>query len=222
MKLENIEVKWKGHAGVFISSNGKNIYIDPYKLENVSEEKADIILLTHSHYDHCSVEDLRKVSKDGTVIVCPADCQSKLTRINNEIDIQIANYGEEKEIQGIAIKPFPAYNPDKDFHGKEEGWCGYIIRMGEKVIYHAGDTDIIPEMSELENYNIDLAFLPIGGTYTMNADEASRAVVLIRPKLAIPIHYGEVIGSEEDAERFVQLVKEEDSGELDAKVFQKE
>ena len=210
MQFQNITLEWKGHAGFLIVGGGKNIYIDPYKLKPGSgSEKADIILITHSHYDHCSIEDLTRIIKNGSVVICPADCSSKLSKLQENIDVKIMEPGQEQEIEGIKIKAVPAYNISKDFHPKNEYWNGYIIEVENKKIYHAGDTDLIPEMQNLSDINIDLALLPVGGTYTMNADEAARAAFLIKPKKAIPMHFGEVVGSREDAERFVQLCKNE-------------
>jgi len=208
MQLNNITLEWKGHAGFLITGNGKNIYIDPYKLKPGSgSEKADIILITHSHYDHCSIEDLSRIVRDNTVVICPADCSSKLSKLHEKLDVRVIEPGQEQEIDGVRVKAVPAYNTNKEFHPKSEYWNGYVLEVGGVKIYHAGDTDLIPEMQNLSD--IDLALLPVGGTYTMNADEAARAVFLIKPKKAIPMHFGEVVGSREDAERFVQLCKEE-------------
>ena len=208
MKFEEMTVEWKGHAGFFIE-DGKKMYIDPYNIGE-DNEKADFVLLTHSHYDHCSIEDLRKVIKDGTMVICPADCQSKLTRIDKKIGLEIMAPGQDIEIEGIDIKAVPAYNPEKRFHARDEKWNGYVVKVEGKTIYHSGDTDVIPEMSDLgESTHIDLALLPVRGKYTMNAEEAARAVVLLRPRLSIPMHWGEIVGSREDAEQFVKLCEEE-------------
>jgi len=204
MEINDINLEWKGHS-CFLIENRKIIYIDPYQLK--SGEKADMILITHSHYDHCSIEDLRNIVKDGTIVVCSADCQSKLTKLDNKIKIQNLEPGEEKEIEGIRIKAIPAYNTNKQFHSKQEYWNGYILDFEGTRIYHAGDTDFIPEMSNLGK--IDVALLPVGGTYTMNADEAAKAAFMIKPKIAIPMHWGSVVGSREDAERFRDLCEQE-------------
>jgi len=207
MKIGNLEVEWKGHAG-FLIRDDKNIYIDPYKLGGgVGEVKADVILITHSHYDHCSIEDLQRIVKDGTIIVCPADCQSKLTKLHEQIDVKIMEPDNLLDLGFAEVKSVPAYNVDKEFHPKDENWNGYIIEIEGIKIYHAGDTDMIPEMSGLGK--IDISLLPVGGTYTMNADEASRAARTIKPKLAVPMHYGEVVGSDESALRFVELCQQE-------------
>ena len=209
MNIGSIELKWMGHAGFFISDK-KKIYIDPYKLKpGMGNEKADLILITHPHYDHCSIEDLQRIVKDGTIIMCPAGCQSKLSKLKEKIDLRILEPGQEVSVDKMKVKAVPAYNTNKEFHAKDEYWNGYVLEIEGKKIYHAGDTDLIPEMNALEDMNIDIALLPVGGTYTMNADEASRAVVIIRPKLAVPMHFGEVAGSMEDALRFVDLCEGE-------------
>lgn len=206
MQIKNINLEFKGHSGFVITSPEKRIYIDPYKL-NFNEMKADMILITHSHYDHCSIEDLRKIVKDGTIIICSADCQSKLTRLDNKIKINNLEPGQEITIEGVKIKSVPAYNINKQFHGKAEYWNGYVIEIEGTRVYHAGDTDLIPEMANLED--IDVALLPVSGVYTMTAEEAARAAILIRPKLTIPMHYSSIIGTEEDALRFLDRCQEE-------------
>lgn len=216
MIIGNIELTWLGHAS-FLIKDKKTIYIDPYKLKQT--EKTDIILLTHSHYDHCSIEDLRKIVKDGTIIVCPADCQSKINKLDVKIKTLILEPGQEIYIEKIKIKAFPAYNVNKHFHGKGEYWNGYIIEIDGKKIYHAGDTDFIPEMAGLEEQKIDVALLPVSGVYTMNADEASRAAFIIKPKIAVPMHYGEFAGTNEDALRFMDLCESEG---LSCKILEKD
>ena len=211
MKFGNVEIRWLGHSG-FLIKNQKNIYIDPY---NISErtEKADIILITHSHYDHCSVADMQKIIKEGTKIIIPADCQSKITRFNIPIDIQIVEVGSELEFGEIKISALPAYNIDKLFHPKSEGWFGYLIKLNDILIYHAGDTDIIPEMQKLTGHKQGgkklIALLPVGGRFTMSAEEAAEAAEIIKPFLAIPMHYGGgVTGVVDDAEEFIKICKE--------------
>ena len=221
MNLENIEIKWLGHSG-FIIKSSKTLYIDPFNIKEDSE-KADIILITHSHYDHCSVADMKRIIKEGTKIVLTADSQSKITRFEVPIDIQIIGVNQELDFGEIKISTIPAYNIDKSFHPKEEEWVGYIIKLNGVLIYHAGDTDLIPEMQKLTGYNQPgkkfIALLPIGGRFTMNVEEAAEAAKLIKPMLAIPMHYGGIIGSREDAEEFVKLCKEKG---IDAEILEKE
>jgi len=209
MKIGEVEIKWLGHAG-FLIKNSKVIYIDPYNIKEESE-KADLIFITHSHYDHCSVGDIKKIIKDGTKIIATADCQSKIIRF--EVPIKIIEQGQELEFGDLKISALPAYNIDKHFHSKNEGWVGYLIKMNDLLIYYAGDTDLIPEMKNLTGYNQQnkkfIALLPIGGRFTMNVEEAIEATKLIKPTLAIPSHFGSIIGSEKDAKEFVELCKEE-------------
>ncbi len=221
MKFGELEIKWLGHSG-FLIKNHKAIYIDPFNIKENSE-KADIILITHSHYDHCSVADMKNIIKEGTKIVLTADSQSKITRSEIPIDIKIVAPNQELNLGEIKISTIPAYNVDKSFHPKEEEWVGYIIKMNDILVYHAGDTDLIPEMQKLTGYNQPdkkfIALLPIGGRFTMDAEEAAEAAKLIKPMLAIPMHYGGIVGSREDAGEFVKLCKEEG---IDAVILEKE
>jgi len=201
MIYKTIDLKWLGHSGFLIKTQDKKkIYIDPFRIQveediygsSTSEEQADIIFITHSHYDHCSIEDIRKIVRDGTIIVCPADVSSKFSKIDKKVDIKIANPGVKMEFFNSRLRfwAIPAYNINKSFHSKEEDWVGYIIQIDDSIIYHAGDTDLIPEMKNLSNMKIDFALLPIGGTFTMNAGEAAKAAGIIKPKFAVPMHYG--------------------------------
>ena len=211
MKIGDIELKWLGHAG-FMLRNSKVIYIDPYNISDESE-KADLILLTHSHYDHCSVADLSKIIKQGTKIIATADCQSKITRSEVPVRMEIVEAGQELDYGGIKISVMSAYNLDKPFHPKDESWVGYLIKMNDVLIYHAGDTDVIPEMQKLTGHKHPekkfIALLPVGGRFTMSVEEAVEAAKLIKPSLAIPMHYGSIVGSSEDAEEFCELCREE-------------
>lgn len=208
MKIDNIEIKWLGHSG-FLIKNSKVIYIDPYNIKDNSE-KADLILITHSHYDHCSVADLKKIIKEGTKIIITADCQSKITRFDIPIEMQIVEPEQELVYNGIRISTLSAYNNDKPFHSKNEFWVGYLIKMNDLLIYHAGDTDVIPEMKKLTGYNKKMiALLPVGGRFTMTAEEAVEAAKIIKPFLAIPMHYGSIVGTEEDAKEFKELCNED-------------
>lgn len=189
-------IHWLGHASVEITGE-KVIYIDPWQLKG--GEPADLILITHSHSDHCSPEDVAKIQKSGTVIVATPDCKSRLSG-----DVRAAAPGDHLDVDGISIEAVPAYNIGKSFHPKAKGWVGYIVTVNGTRIYHAGDTDRIPEM---DGVNADVALLPVGGTYTMNAQEAAEATIAIGPKAAVPIHYARIVGSEDDAKRFQKLCK---------------
>ncbi|MBM3247259.1 MBL fold metallo-hydrolase [Candidatus Pacearchaeota archaeon] len=214
MIYKNIDLKWLGHSSFLIKTSFGNIYIDPYQLVADEDEafgtsaRAEVIFITHSHYDHCSIEDIRKIAKDGTIIICPADSASKFSRIDKKIDIRIAEPGTTMEFFDSKLRfwTIPAYNINKNFHTREDDWNGYIVQIGETKIYHAGDTDLIPEMKKLEGMGVDLALLPIGGTFTMNAGEAAKAASIIKPKLVVPIHYGSVAntGERSDADIFAK------------------
>jgi L-ascorbate metabolism protein UlaG (beta-lactamase superfamily) len=214
MKVGEITLEWLGHASFMIkSSDGKIIYVDPYSLNSNNLEKADLILITHSHPDHCSIVDIDKIIKPNSRIVMTADCQSKIVRTNVPIKMEIIEPGQEFDFGNIRVSAIPAYNIDKSFHPKDESWVGYVIKLDDVIIYHAGDTDVIPEMQKLTGHKKQgtefIALIPVGGKYTMNPEEALEAVKLIKPNLAVPMHYGGLIGSKTDAEEFVDLCKEE-------------
>ncbi len=193
--LENIH--WLGHASIKISAE-RLIYIDPWKLGK-DEPTAELILITHAHYDHCSPEDVQKIYGEQTTVVCPPDCVAKLPG-----KVETIRPGERLTVEGVQIEAVPAYNVSKGFHPRANGWVGYIVTVGGKRIYHAGDTDLIPEMEQLK---VDVAMLPVGGTYTMDAREAAEAANKITPQVAIPIHWGDIVGSVRDAEKFSQLCR---------------
>jgi len=219
MKIGSIDLEWLGHATFKIKFSGLTIYIDPYQI--VKPDKADIILVTHSHYDHCSQQDIEKIAKDGTIVVATPDCQSNLARLKQKIEIKLIEPGKELTIKEIKIKAVEAYNQNKKFHPKSEEWVGYVLRFGDTVVYHAGDTDLIKEMSTLTGYSSSkyfIALLPVGGTYTMNAQEAAEAAAIIKPTIAIPMHYGTIVGSRSDAEKFVKLCEEKN---ITAKILEK-
>lgn len=195
--VENIE--WLGHA-TFRITGEKKIYIDPWKIRE--KDEADIIIISHSHYDHLSVPDVEKIQVDKSVIITTADSASKLSG-----DIKILTPGENVDVNGVIIEAVCSYNVDKDFHPKSNNWLGFIVNINKKRIYYAGDTDYIPEMMDLGD--IDIALLPVGGTYTMTSEEAARAANAFKPGLAIPYHWGDIVGSREDAERFKELFKGE-------------
>ena len=177
-------VKWLGHSSFEIKADGKTIYVDPY--EGEYKDKADLILVSHSHEDHCDTAKIKKIRKEDTVIIAPADCASKIAG-----KVKSLKPGEKALFGDITVEAVEAYNykrfrsPGKPFHPKGFG-VGYLIKIGGKTIYHAGDTDLIPEMKDLRN--IYLALLPSGGTYTMDNPEAAEAALTIKPQYAIPMH----------------------------------
>lgn len=207
MKFGDIELKWLGHAG-FLIQNSKIIYIDPYNIQE-GLPKADLILITHSHYDHCSFSDMQKIVRDGTKIVCPADVTSKITRFDVPIKIEVVEPNSELDLGDVKFSILPSYNVDKHFHPKDEGWVGYLVKLNGVFIYHSGDSDIIPEMQKLTGYKQNgkefVALLPVGGRFTMNAEEAYEAAKLIKPNVAIPMHWGSIVGSIDDAKEFKEL-----------------
>ena len=175
------------------------IYFDPYKI-NENYNDADIIFITHSHYDHFSEEDILKVKKEETKIVVPEDLYNKNFELKfDEANILIVKPNEEYEVNNIKFKTIPAYNVNKNFHPKTNNWVGYIITLDNVSYYIAGDTDITEENRKVK---CDVAFVPIGGTYTMTAKEAANLVNEIKPKIAVPIHYGLIVGTKEDEEVF--------------------
>ncbi|HID86270.1 MAG TPA: MBL fold metallo-hydrolase [Anaerolineae bacterium] len=190
--LENIT--WLGHDGFKIKDD-KVIYIDPYELED--GEPADLILVTHDHYDHCSPQDIAKIQTEETEIVTIAACARKLRG-----RVHTVRPGDRLTVQGIEIEAVPAYNINKRFHPKGAGHVGFVVTVGGQRIYHAGDTDFIPEMREIE---ADIALLPVSGVYVMTAEEAAKAAEAIRPKVAVPMHHGSIVGSAQDARRFEEL-----------------
>ena len=190
---------WLGHDS-FRLKGEKVVYIDPWKLA-VGAEKADVILVTHDHYDHFSQDDIAKISKADTIVVAPQLVVSKLG--GKPI---VVKPGDKLTAAGVPVEVVPAYNPNKKFHPKSAGHVGYIVMLNGKRIYHSGDTDLIPEMTQIK---ADIALLPVSGTYVMTATEAAEAANTIQPALAIPMHYGDpdVVGTRKDAEEFKRLAK---------------
>lgn len=206
-EYKGVKIRWMGHDSFIIDSNLK-IITDPYKI--TKHEKADLILISHNHFDHLSIDDLKNVSTKDTTIVAANECIDMFAGFSFKEKIGISP-GQEKIILGIRIKAIPAYNlnkinPDtkKPFHPKEDHKIGFLIKLGDVTIYHTGDTDLIPDMTDLRP---DIALVPVSGTYVMTAQEASKAIEKIRPKIAIPMHYGTIVGSEKDAHDLKQLVK---------------
>ena len=206
-EYKGIKIKWLGHDSFSLVGNIK-IITDPYKI--VTKEKTDLILVSHNHFDHLSMDDLKNVSADNTTIVSAKECLDMLTGFTFKEKIGILP-GEEKTVKGIKIKAIRAYNLDKinpetkkPFHPKEDDKIGFLIELNGITIYHTGDTDLIPEMSDLKP---DIALVPVSGTYVMTVQQAAKAVEKIKPKIVIPMHYGTIVGSEKDAHDFKQLIK---------------
>ena len=186
-----VRITWLGHASVMIKATA-TVYIDPWKISK-SSPRADIVLLTHDHGDHYSESDVKIISDASTRVVAP---------MSTKIVTDTITPGQSLAIKDVTIKAVPAYNVSKAFHPKVNAWVGYIVDIGGKKIYHTGDTDRIPEMMRIK---ADLAFIPVGGTYTMDASEASEAVKDIKASIVIPIHFGDIVGSIKDAEKFAKL-----------------
>lgn len=185
------------HSSIKITK-GIIIYIDPFRI-NEEKHDADLILITHDHYDHYSPEDINKVIKEDTIIIAP----KTVKELNNKENIIFVEPNKTYNIKGYKIVTVPAYNINKHFHPKENNWVGYIIEMEDLKYYIAGDTDITPENKQVE---CDVALIPIGGTYTMDYKEASELINIIKPKIAIPTHYGSIVGDITDGEKFKKLI----------------
>lgn len=186
-------ITWLGHASFRIERARTIIYIDPWRLPDAPGD-ADWVLITHPHYDHLSVPDIQKVVKPTTVIVGPPDCLTELTG-----DLRPVKPGESVTVGEVTVEAVAAYNTSKPYHPRQNQWVGYIVTVGKVRIYHAGDTDVTPEMRE---FRADVALLPVSGTYVMTAEEAAMAANFMAPKLAIPMHYGTIVGNSSDAIRF--------------------
>ncbi len=195
--LENVEVLF--HSAIKFYFNNKIVYVDPYGLQEFTKD-ADIIFITHDHYDHFSIDDIQKIKKEDTVFILPESMNEKAIESGIETDkiIKVVP-NKEYEYQKLKFETIPSYNINKKFHPKENNWIGYIIEVNNIRYYIAGDTDFTPES---KNVKCDIALVPIGGTYTMNYEEAAKLVNQISPKIVIPIHYGKVVGTKQDAEKF--------------------
>ncbi len=200
-------IHWLGHD-TFKFEGETIIYTDPYNIRG--KDKADIILITHEHYDHCSEEDIEKLRSKDTIIIATRDSAKKLTG-----NLKVIRPGEKLTVSGVDIEAVPAYNTDKQFHTKDRGWVGYIFSFNGRRVYIAGDTDYIPEMKHIR---ADIAILPVSGIYVMTAEEAVQAALDIKPRIAIPMHYGSVVGSIKDAERFAEGLK----GKIEVIILEKE
>jgi L-ascorbate metabolism protein UlaG (beta-lactamase superfamily) len=215
-EYRGVKLSWLGHDG-FRIQNGKVIYIDPFKIGDRGP-KADIVLVSHEHFDHLSIEDLKKIVTPNTVVVAHAQSAVELSKLKVK-ETKIVKPGDKVTIGEIMIQAVPAYNlnkgpePGKVFHPKEDGKLGFVVTVKGIRIYHAADSDHIPEMKGL---NPDIALLPVSGTYVMTPQEAAEAAASVNPKIAIPMHYDAIVGTKNDAEAFRKLAK------CEVKILEKE
>ena len=192
MNVENIEINTQSSIRIKLN---KVIYFDPFKIEEFKND-ADIIFITHNHYDHMDLESIEKVKNDNTIVVVPLSMEEVIRNIKFK-DYIFLSPNDEINIENIHIKAVPAYNLEKPFHPRTNNWLGYIITYNNISYYIAGDTD---KTKEAESVKCDIALIPIGGHFTMNVDEATELINIIKPKLVIPTHYGTIIGDPSDGE----------------------
>jgi L-ascorbate metabolism protein UlaG (beta-lactamase superfamily) len=214
-EYSGVKLTWLGHDS-FRIQDGQVVYIDPYEIKGGA--KADLVLISHEHDDHCSIDDLKKIVTTNTIIVCHSQSTNALSQLKVK-ELKIVKPGDKFAFEGLTVEAVPAYNtnkfrePGKVFHPKVDGKLGFIVTMKGVRIYHAADTDHIPEMKGMAP---DVALLPVSGTYVMTAKEAADAAASIKPKVAIPMHYASIVGSVKDAEEFKKLAK------CEVKILEKE
>lgn len=201
--IENIFVN--GQNSIQIKDRLGMIYVDPFQIRKKTNDAA-FIFITHDHYDHFSPDDIAKVAGDNTILVVPEKMAGKARQVSEMVGrVETVRPGLHREIQGLEFETVPAYNVLKPFHPKSAEWVGYIFLVDGKRIYVAGDTDATKEAKAVK---CDVALVPVGGTYTMDAKKAAELVNTIHPTVAIPVHYGTVVGSPKDGEVFAEYVKE--------------
>ena len=199
------QLDWLGHSGFRIRAGGAVVYVDPYRVSE-GAPPADLILITHGHYDHFSPQDVERLSTRSTRLVGPpAVAERARGRVHS---IAPGETLEDELVRGVHVSAVAAYNTSKrdaegnPFHPPEAGWVGYELNVRGERLYHSGDTDVIPEMDAVSG--VDVALLPVSGTYVMTAGEAAEAARRIQPGVAVPMHWGEHIGTEQDARRFAE------------------
>ena len=215
LEYKGVKLTWLGHDA-FRIQDGQVVYIDPFEISGGA--KADVVLISHEHSDHCSIQDLKKIITANSIVLAHAQSKGELSKLPVK-EVRIAKPGDKFTFGNVSVEAVPAYNtnkfrePGKVFHPKEDGKLGFIVTVSGVRIYHAADTDNIPEMTGLMP---DIALLPVSGTYVMTAKEAAEAAASIKPKIAVPMHYGSIVGSVKDAEEFKRLVK------CDVRILEKE
>ncbi len=203
-EYQGLKISWLGHDG-FKIKNSQIVYIDPFQIK--PNEPADVLLISHDHSDHMNLDDISKVANENTVIIAAQECKPKLAGLKVK-ELKAVKPGDRVSVAGLSVEVVPAYNvnkfraPGQPFHPKQDNKVGYVLEMGKVRVYHAGDSDHIPEMGQVK---ADIALLPVSGTYVMTAEEAAQAAKVLKPKLAIPMHYASIVGSEADAKKFAQL-----------------
>jgi L-ascorbate metabolism protein UlaG (beta-lactamase superfamily) len=202
--LEGLE--WLGHDA-FRLTWSKVLYFDPYELSG--GPLADYILISHDHFDHCSPEDVKKIQGPRTILITEKDSAKKLAG-----EIRVLKPGDSLDLGDLKVEAVPSYNTGKDFHPRKNGWLGFVVELEGVRIYHPGDSDFIPEMNRIQ---ADIALLPVSGTYVMTAAEAVNAALAIGPKVAIPMHYGAIVGSAKDAEQF----RDQLAGKIEVRILPK-
>lgn len=209
LSYQGVELYWLKHAGLKIKTKEGVIYIDPYQIK-ADHEKADILFISHSHYDHLDEPSIKAVIKSETTLFCPDECKTKLAEIT-QLEHIVALFPNDEYIHGhLKVQSTPAYNLTKPYHPKEKQWLGFVIYVDGVKIYFTGDTD---HLKELENINCDIGLFPIGGIYGMDAVEAAGLANVIKPKImSIPVHWGTLVddqgrmlGTEADAKKFCEL-----------------
>jgi L-ascorbate metabolism protein UlaG (beta-lactamase superfamily) len=217
-----ISFHWLGHDGFLLEKGSLKVYFDPFKVNPTMAKPASLVFISHEHFDHCSIEDLQRVVTPSAVVVCPHECLSALSKVKPGSIIPMRP-GETLEVAGVKVKAVPAYNLNKYrdlatklvFHPKQDEKNGYVVTIDGTSVYHAGDTDFIPEMKSIA---CDVVLLPVSGTYVMTAQEAADAARALKPKVTIPMHYGSIVGKESDGRVFAELLK----GTLRVEVLQRE
>ncbi len=199
MDVTNIIVNTQSSIRI---TGSKTLYFDPFQIAADSHD-ADIVFITHSHYDHLDPESVSRISRDDTIFIAPSSIKQEMQKAVKDIELILMDPGDSRDVLGVSVQAVPAYNRIKPFHPRRNGWNGYVVSMDGVSYYIAGDTDAVGELSSVE---CDVALVPIGGTYTMTAKEAAKLINKIRPQTAIPTHYGSIVGKPEDSAVFRKYV----------------